>query len=342
MRIKRVLSPKVLNRVKWMSLLTFGGVMLSLVSTQFVANAKLEEASKFSGPYFYGGKSYSLYERREASGGYVEEYSNKAAICMPSMPLVIPGTSLMNETFMGIIYLLVLFWFFLGIAIVADLFMESIEVITSKSDVVVLPDSDGNLIMVEKLFWNPTVANLTLMALGSSAPEIILATSGVALDFEAVPSDLGPMSIVGSAAFNLLVISGVSILAVDQTKKILDTGVFAVTCIFSIFAYVWFYLVLVIISPNRIELWEAGVTFGFMVLLIILAYTADRCRARGVNKEELKIKERKAAAKTALRLLKEHWGVKHVIKAAMGENPVKMTQDNVDTIQKRFSEYLDP
>ena len=60
---------------------------------------------------------------------------------MPSMPLVVPGTSLLNETFMGIIYLLVLFWFFLGIAIVADIFMESIEVITSKSDVVVIPDS---------------------------------------------------------------------------------------------------------------------------------------------------------------------------------------------------------
>ena len=292
MKIKRVLSPKVLNRVKWMSLLTFGGVMLSLVSTQFVANAKMEEASKFSGPYFYQGNSYSKYERREASGGYIEEYSNKAEICMPGMPIVLPGTSLMNETFMGVIYLLVLFWFFLGIAIVADIFMESIEVITSKSDVVVMPDSDGNLIMVEKLFWNPTVANLTLMALGSSAPEIILATGGVALDFEAVPSDLGPMSIVGSAAFNLLVISGVSILAVnsDKAKKILDTGVFFVTCIFSIFAYIWFYLVLVIISPNRIELWEACTTFGFMILLIILAYSADRCRASGVNKEELRIK----------------------------------------------------
>jgi solute carrier family 8 (sodium/calcium exchanger) len=142
--------------------------------------------------------------------------------------------------------------------------------------------------MVEKLFWNPTVANLTLMALGSSAPEIILATSGVALDFEAVPSSLGPMSIVGSAAFNLLVISGVSILAVnsDIPKKILDTGVFAVTAIFSILAYIWFYLVLVIISPNRIEMWEALTTFGFMAILIVLAYGADKCRSRNVNKEE--------------------------------------------------------
>ena len=62
--------------------------------------------------------------------------------------------------------------------------------------------------------WNPTVANLTLMALGSSAPEILLSVLGTVGDIEAVPSKLGPSTIVGSAAFNLLVISGVSIAAV--------------------------------------------------------------------------------------------------------------------------------
>ena len=248
----------------------------------------MEEASEFSGPFFYEGKSFDLYERREASGGYIEEYTNKEAICMPAIPLVVPGTSLMGDAFMGVIYVLVLFWFFLGIAIVADIFMEAIEVITSKTELVTISDADGHYIQVEKLFWNPTIANLTLMALGSSAPEIILATAGVALDFEGVPSDLGPMSIVGSASFNLLVISAVSIMAVPATevKSIDDVGVFLVTCLFSIFAYVWFYLVLVVISPNRIELWEAFTTFGFMIILVILAYTADRCRAKKIDKDE--------------------------------------------------------
>lgn len=55
--------------------------------------------------------------------------------------------------------------------------------------------------------WNETIANLTLMALGSSAPEIMLATvESSALMF--TPADLGPSTIVGSAAFNLLVITG--------------------------------------------------------------------------------------------------------------------------------------
>lgn len=51
------------------------------------------------------------------------------------------------------------------------------------------------------------MANLTLMALGSSAPEIMLSSiEAAALEFK--PADLGPSTIVGSAAFNLLVITG--------------------------------------------------------------------------------------------------------------------------------------
>ena len=50
--------------------------------------------------------------------------------------------------------------------------------------------------------WNETVANLSLMALGSSAPEILLSVVEIwAKGFRA--GDLGPGTIVGSAAFNL-------------------------------------------------------------------------------------------------------------------------------------------
>ena len=83
------------------------------------------------------------------------------------------------------------------------------------------------------------------MALGSSAPEILLSTIQALSDIEAVPPVLGPSTIVGSAAFNLLVISGLSILAVDETpKKINGLGVFFVTSVFSLWAYVWLLLVL--------------------------------------------------------------------------------------------------
>jgi len=92
--------------------------------------------------------------------------------------------------------------------------MEAIEQITSKSDIVQVADFNGNIIQIEKLFWNPTIANLTLMALGSSAPEIILSVADTLGTLGDIPSELGPQAIVGSAAFNLLVISAVSIVAV--------------------------------------------------------------------------------------------------------------------------------
>lgn len=53
--------------------------------------------------------------------------------------------------------------------------MSSIEQITSAEKTVTRKDSGGNERTIEVLVWNPTVANLTLMALGSSAPEIMLA-----------------------------------------------------------------------------------------------------------------------------------------------------------------------
>ena len=66
--------------------------------------------------------------------------------------------------------------------------------------------------------WNPTVANLTLMALGSSAPEILLNVLETVQTLGSKPGELGPSTIVGSAAFNFLVISGVSIYAVNESN----------------------------------------------------------------------------------------------------------------------------
>ena len=43
----------------------------------------------------------------------------------------IPGTSLLAPTLLAFAYFVFLIWLFFGIAIVADIFMEAIEVITS-------------------------------------------------------------------------------------------------------------------------------------------------------------------------------------------------------------------
>merc|ERR1719419_1010882 len=74
----------------------------------------------------------------------------------------------------GFLYFLSLIYLFLGVAICADIFMSAIEVITSATTTIVVEEDDlrGT---VDVRVWNETVANLTLLALGSSAPEILLA-----------------------------------------------------------------------------------------------------------------------------------------------------------------------
>lgn len=67
---------------------------------------------------------------------------------------------------------------------------------------------------MEVRIWNDTVANLTLMALGTSAPEILLSVIEiVGHHFEA--GKLGPGTIVGSAAYNLLIITSVCMLVLN-------------------------------------------------------------------------------------------------------------------------------
>jgi solute carrier family 8 (sodium/calcium exchanger) len=95
------------------------------------------------------------------------------------------------------------------------------------------------------------------MALGSSAPEILLSVIETVGGLGSCPGELGASTIVGSAAFNLLVISGVSVYAVNEqndtdperdttvpvgVKKINDMGVFGITATSSLFAYIWLFI----------------------------------------------------------------------------------------------------
>jgi len=81
---------------------------------------------------------------------------------------------------------------------------------------------------------------------------------------------------VGSGAFNLLVISGVSILSVDEPKKIYDLGVYSCTAFFSIFAYAWMYICLEVSSKGLVTLAEAWLTLLFFFILVGLAFSFDK------------------------------------------------------------------
>ncbi|KAJ6224821.1 hypothetical protein RDWZM_003366 [Blomia tropicalis] len=177
----------------------------------------------------------------------------------------------------GFVYLLALIYMFVGVAMIADRFMASIEEITSQETDVIVRRSNGQKEIISVRIWNETVSNLTLMALGSSAPEIMLSVIEIyAQDFQA--GDLGPGTIVGSAAFNMFIIIAVCVWAVptDTLKKIKYLRVFIITLSFSVFAYVWMLVILVWSSPGVIEVWEGLLTFAFFFLTVLAAYIADR------------------------------------------------------------------
>jgi len=178
------------------------------------------------------------------------------------------------NTLRGVLYLLGLLYCFAGVAIIADIFMAAIEKITSKKVTIKDPKLGGKPRTVT--VWNGTVANLSLMALGSSAPEILLNVIGIFPTFLSGP--LGPSTIVGSAAFNLLMIIAVCVVAIPngESRSIKYMGVFGVTAFFSVFAYIWLLFMLLLISPDVVEWWEGVLTFVFFWVLVVLAFVADK------------------------------------------------------------------
>ncbi|KAL8589672.1 hypothetical protein ACOMHN_027180 [Nucella lapillus] len=177
----------------------------------------------------------------------------------------------------AVVYMLTMIYMFLGVSIVADRFMAAIEVITSKEKGVVIKKSNGETTVVNVRIWNETVSNLTLMALGSSAPEILLAAIEICHN-EFVAGELGPSTIVGSAAFNLFVIIAlcVSCIPDGEVRRIKHLRVFIITASWSVFAYVWMYIILSVSSVGVVEVWEAVLTFLFFPGTVVTAYIADR------------------------------------------------------------------
>eukprot|EP01025_Chloroclados_australasicus_P031387 TRINITY_DN3174_c0_g1_i10.p1 TRINITY_DN3174_c0_g1~~TRINITY_DN3174_c0_g1_i10.p1 ORF type:complete len:940 (-),score=89.50 TRINITY_DN3174_c0_g1_i10:3302-5845(-) len=164
-------------------------------------------------------------------------------------------------------------YIFIGISIIADIFMSAVEVITSQKRTVL--DSEGNEIVIR--IWNPTVANLSLLALGSSAPEILLSVIETVQKLGESPGALGPSTIVGSASFNLLIISAVCIIVVGpQAKRITSVGVFYITAVWSVLVYVWMFIVLEVWTPQVVTLTEAIITLGAFAVFITMAYLQDR------------------------------------------------------------------
>ncbi|OLQ09232.1 Sodium/calcium exchanger 3 [Symbiodinium microadriaticum] len=183
----------------------------------------------------------------------------------------------LNPRVRMILYFIGMLYSFMGVSIVADLFMSAIERVTSVQRCVQIGTSKR---YKTSPVWNETVATLTLMALGSSAPEIMLSLNDI-IKRTFVQGKLGASTIVGSAAFNLFVIVAVCINAIPagESRQIKQRGVYAITAFFSIFAYVWLLFICVVSSIDEIELWEGAITFlyfpVFVTVTVIVCYLSD-------------------------------------------------------------------
>merc|ERR1719471_1857119 len=218
----------------------------------------------------------------DADDGEVEDAGSEGINCEDG--LVVPlwpvgdGLAPGDRFGRGLLYATLMLYLFIGVAIVSDKFMESIEMITAQEKEVTIkdPKTGKSQIIIVKV-WNETVANLSLMALGSSAPEILLSVIEIwAKGFKA--GDLGPGTIVGSAAFNLFMIIGLCMYVIpdDEVRKIKHLRVFLVTATWSVFAYIWLYVILGPISYGIVEPWEAILTFLFFPATVWTAYVAER------------------------------------------------------------------
>jgi len=204
--------------------------------------------------------------------------------------IFLPLVHIESQVLGGILYFIGLIWCFQGVGIISDIFMNAIEKITSAKKQVRVKRADsiyyvstgsgdaakGQSQLRTVKVWNDTVANLTLMALGSSAPEIMLSVIELAPN-KMRSGSLGPSTIVGSAAFNLLIITAVCVSAIPdgESRRVKDISVFAVTASFSIFAYLWLIVILVLVTPDVVTPIEGLLTIVFLPILVTLAYLAD-------------------------------------------------------------------
>uniref|UniRef100_H2UAN9 Solute carrier family 8 member 1b n=1 Tax=Takifugu rubripes TaxID=31033 RepID=H2UAN9_TAKRU len=188
-----------------------------------------------------------------------------------------PNPSFGDKVARATVYFVALAYMFLGVSIIADRFMASIEVITSQEREITIKKPNGETTTTTVRIWNETVSNLTLMALGSSAPEILLSVIEI-IGHKFDAGTLGPSTIVGSAAFNMFVIIGLCVYVVPdgETRKVKHLRVFFVTASWSIFAYIWLYLILSVITPGVVQVWEGLLTFLFFPICVVFAWVADR------------------------------------------------------------------
>lgn len=180
----------------------------------------------------------------------------------------------------AILYFIGLAYCFIGLSAITARFFLSMENVVkhTRKVVVVDPLTKVESVKYEKL-WNYTIADITLLAFGTSFPQISLATIDAIRNLGSLyAGGLGPGTLVGSAAFDLFPIHAVCVVVpkAGELKKISDIGVWLVELFWSFWAYIWLYIILKVWTPNVVTLLESFLTVLQFGLLLLNAYAQDR------------------------------------------------------------------
>lgn len=185
-----------------------------------------------------------------------------------------------NDIVLAILYSLALVYCFLGLSAITARFFRGMENIVQQTRGVSFQDPDtGRQVVKQQRVWNYAVADITLLAFGTSFPQISLATIDAFLNLgNLYAGGLGPGTLVGSAACDLFLIHALCIIVPprESIKKVVDLGVWAVDLAWSLWAYVWLYIILLVWTPDVITIWEAGLTVLQFFILVLHAYAQDQ------------------------------------------------------------------
>ncbi|KAH6755498.1 magnesium/proton exchanger [Perilla frutescens var. hirtella] len=188
--------------------------------------------------------------------------------------------TMLSHGLRGFLYFLALAYCFIGLSAITGRFFRSMENVVRHSRAVEEIDPSTNAKVVRnKKVWNYAVADIALLAFGTSFPQISLATIDAIRHIgDLYAGGLGPGTLVGSAAFDLFPIHAVCVVVpkAGELKKIADLGVWLVGLFWSFWAYIWLYIILKVWTPNVITLWEALFTVLQYGLLLTHAYAQDK------------------------------------------------------------------
>lgn len=157
--------------------------------------------------------------------------------------LLFHGETLLPDGVRASLYVVALAYCFVGLSAVTTRFFKSMEQIMRHSREVVVgvdPRTGAPVVRRDKM-WNYTVADIALLAFGTSFPQISLATIDTIRNLgQLTTGGLGPGTLVGSAAFGLFLIHAVCVvmLRAGSKKKMLDLGVWLVELFWSFWAYI--------------------------------------------------------------------------------------------------------